>query len=104
MITSHRTTVQCRPGAWGGIGCISHEGLDIGANGLCAAGEDRERAMILPMPNPIDAKRTKPRLSIVLAPDEIKTARRMAKERGLPLSTWLGQLIREEAKREERRR
>lgn len=56
------------------------------------------------MPNPIDSRRTKPRLNIVLNEDEKATAERLAKERRLSVSQLIGQLIRDEAARERRRK
>lgn len=29
---------DCKPGAWGGPGCLAHEGFDIGPDGLCDEG------------------------------------------------------------------
>lgn len=57
-----------------------------------------------PVPNDTDARRTKPRVNIVLADDEREAAERMAKERRLSLSQFIGQLIRDEERREKRRR
>jgi hypothetical protein len=43
--------------------------------------------------------RTKPRVAIVLTPDEHEAGKRLATERGVSLSALLGMLIREEARR-----
>lgn len=51
----------------------------------------------------IEARRTKPRASIVLSPEEREAADHLAATRGLSLSTLLGQLVRAEAERERRR-
>jgi hypothetical protein len=50
-----------------------------------------------------DAHRTKPRVAIVLTPEEHEAGKRLAVERGVSLSALLGMLIREEDKREKRR-
>jgi uncharacterized protein (DUF1778 family) len=55
------------------------------------------------VPNDIDAKRTKPRVNLVLDADEREAADRMAAERRVSLSQFIGQLIREEAARAARR-
>lgn len=47
--------------------------------------------------------RTKPRVSIVLAPDEREAAERMRVETRESLSAFIGRLIREEAARTKRR-
>jgi hypothetical protein len=50
-----------------------------------------------------DARRTKPRVQIVLTDAEHATGRRLAEERGVSLSALLGMLIREEDRRARRR-
>ncbi len=34
---------KCQPGAWGGAGCLAHEGFDIGQDGLCVEGRSTRR-------------------------------------------------------------
>lgn len=50
-----------------------------------------------------EQNRTKPRVAIVLTPEEHETGKALAEERGVSLSTLIGMLIREEAKRDKRR-
>lgn len=55
-------------------------------------------------PNPIDAKRTKPRVNLVLEEDEREILERLAADERLSLSKFIGKLIREEDERAQRRK
>ena len=52
---------------------------------------------------PAPTPRKRPLVHYSLDPDEIDAAKQMAEADGLPVARWIGQLIREERGRRERR-